>query len=120
MYLLNGMDKLIITSGVKNGEWFQFRSAGYYKIDLMVLLVIPPNVNHKYAWIRVRDSKEKKVKTIAVTGKDVYNSGCGSFIIKAEKNYSIKITYEYAQLDTEMGDEFCDGVGNTLLITKIS
>ena len=118
MYLLNGMDKLITTSGVGNGEWFQFRESGYYKIEVMIGLIIESSSD--WAWIRVRDSKEKKVKAFAVTGKGCYATASGSFILKVEKNYSIKMTYESAKLYTEMNNDYCDGILNTILITKIS
>ena len=59
MYLLNGMDKVISVSGSNNGEWFQFKQAGYYKIDITIGLTVSDK--HEHGWVMIADNKGKEI-----------------------------------------------------------
>ena len=120
MYLLNGIDKLITTIGTKDGEWFAFHKPGYYKIDLVIAL---DTIKDTYAQVCVKDSKEKIPKLLNViqtVADTAATTAAASFLLKAEKNYSIKVTYQYANLNTSFHDKFYDGTKSSILITKIS
>ena len=118
MYSLNGIDKIISLSGLNNGEWFQFKESGYYKIDLTVGLRVAKNADS--GWVTIKDNGNKEIKAYAIAGKGLAATCGGSFLVKADKNYSIKLDYMNCSLRTAMNNKWRTGVLNTLLITKLN